>query len=125
MNYLLDTHVFLWMLSAPDRLNPEAVSVIRNPDRAVFVSAATAVEIAIKQALGKLEAPGNLGEEIGCRGLGELPLRYVHGERMRLLPGHHADPFDRMLLAQAVEEDLTIVTHDRKFEPYPVKILWT
>lgn len=125
MNYLLDTHVFLWMLSAPDRLKPEAISVIKNPDRAVFVSAVTAVEIAFKQALGKLEAPGNLDKEIGHRGLGELPLRYVHGERMRLLPSHHADPFDRMLLAQAAEENLTIVTHDRNFEPYPVKILWT
>lgn len=125
MNYLLDTHVFLWMLSAPEQLSPEAASVIRNPDRAVFVSAVTAVEIAIKQALGKLEAPKNLGEEIRARGLQELPLRYLHGERMLLLPAHHVDPFDRMLLAQAAEEDLVVITHDRKFEPYTARILWT
>ena len=125
MNYLLDTHVFLWMLSAPGHLSPEAATVIRNPDRAMFVSAVTAVEIAIKQALGKLEAPKNLGEEIRARGLQELPLRYTHGERMLRLPAHHADPFDRMLLAQAAEEDLIVITHDRKFEPYPARILWT
>jgi PIN domain nuclease of toxin-antitoxin system len=118
MNYLLDTNVFLWMLSAPDHLSPEAASVIRNPDRAVLVSA-------VKQALVKLEAPSSLGEEIRARGLQEPPLRYTHGERMLLLPAHHADPFDRMMLAQAAEEDLVVITHDRKFIPYPAKILWT
>ncbi len=99
--------------------------MIRNPDRAVFVSAVSAVEIAIKTALHKLEAPENLLGEIGPRGLRELPLSYAHGERLRSLPTHHADPFDSMLLAQAMEEKLTVITHDRKFELYPVKILWT
>jgi PIN domain nuclease of toxin-antitoxin system len=58
-------------------------------------------------------------------GLCELPLRYANGERLRQLPSHHADPFDRMLIAQAQAEGLTVITHDRKFEPYPVQVLWT
>ena len=125
MNYLLDTHVFLWMLSAPGRLSAKAQAVIQNPDRAVYVSAVTAVEIAMKTAIGKLEVPESLWSEIPARGLRELPLRYVHGERMRSLPFHHTDPFDRMLIAQAEEENLTIITHDKKFDAYQAKVLWT
>ncbi len=125
MNYLLDTHVFLWMLADPGRLGREAAAAIRDPRHAVFVSAVTSVEIAIKRSLGKLDAPGDLAGEIAPRGLRELPLRYLHGQRMAALPPHHQDPFDRMLLAQAIEEKLTLITHDRKMEPYPVRILWT
>lgn len=124
MNYLLDTHVFLWMLAAPERLGKEAAAVIQNPDRAVFVSAVTSVEIGIKRALGKLDAPAGLAAEIPARGLQELPLRYSHGERMASLPFHHHDPFDRMLVAQAIEEQLTLITGDRKMQPYSVEILW-
>lgn len=125
MNYLLDTHVFLWMLAAPDRINEKAKKILRNPNRSVFVSAVTAVEISIKTKLGKLDAPGGLADEIKLRGLLELPLRYAHGEAMQNLPDHHADPFDRMLIAQAQCEGLTIITHDGKFEKYPVAVLRT
>ena len=125
MNYLLDTHVFLWMLSEPGRLTPPATSAIQNPNHSVFVSAVTAVEIAIKRSLGKLSAPDHLIREISRRGLLELPLKYAHGERMNNLPPHHQDPFDRMLVAQALHENLTLITHDRKLEPYGAKILWT
>ncbi len=125
MNYLLDTHVFLWMLGDPGRLSREAAAAIQNPDRTVFVSAVTSVEISIKRALGKLDTPADLSAEIPARGLRELPLRYIHGERMASLPFHHNDPFDRMLVAQALEEKLTIISHDRKMEPYGVKVLWT
>jgi PIN domain nuclease of toxin-antitoxin system len=125
MNYLVDTHVFLWMLAEPAQLLPEVARVLTHPDHTVFVSAVTAVEISIKAALGKLEAPFNLQEEIALRGLSELPIRYAHGAALRDLPNHHADPFDRMMIAQAVVENLKVVTRDRKFEPYPVSILWT
>jgi len=125
MNFLLDTHVFLWMLAAPDRLSREAYEVIRSPGRAVFVSAVSAVEISIKQGLGKLEAPDQLSLQIAKRGLLELVFRFNHGERLGKLPRVHSDPFDRMLIAQAIEEDLTIITRDRKFEGYPVRIVWT
>lgn len=102
-----------------------AWEVITNPERVVFVSSVMAVEIAIKASLGKLEAPVSLLGEIRSRGLRELPLRYHHGETMRTLPDHHADPFDRMLIAQAMNEGLTIITHDEKFHSYDVRVLWT
>jgi PIN domain nuclease of toxin-antitoxin system len=125
MNYLLDTHIFLWMLADPARLNEKATKIIQNPNKSVYVSAVTAVEIAIKKKLRKLDAPDGLGAEIRSRGLLELPLRYTHGEAMQNLPDHHSDPFDRMLIAQAQCEGFTIITHDGKFENYPVEILWT
>jgi len=123
MNYLLDTHVFLWVLSDPGRISKKAMTAIRNPDHAVFVSAVSSVEISIKQALGKLEVPAGLETEIEARGFQNLPLSYRHGTRMRDLPQYHHDPFDRMLLAQALEESLTLITHDRKMQRYPVKLL--
>lgn len=125
MNYLLDTHVFLWMLADPSRLNEKAKRIIQNPKKSVYVSAVTAVEIAIKKKLGKVDAPDGLAAEIRSRGLLELPLRYAHGEAIQNLPDHHADPFDRMLIAQAQCEGLTIITHDEKFGKYPVAVLWT
>jgi PIN domain nuclease of toxin-antitoxin system len=125
MNFLLDTHVFLWMLAEPGRLSSDAAHAIRTPRHSVFVSAVTAVEIAIKKQLGKLEAPDTLGSELASRGLTELPLSFAHGERMAALPLHHGDPFDRMLIAQAQIEQLTLITHDRKIEPYDVQVLWT
>lgn len=126
MNYLLDTHIFLWMLGDPGRLTLEVAREIQNPERVVFVSAVSAVEIAIKQRLGKLEAPTGLAEEIRERGLQELPLKYLHGEAMETLPMHHGDPFDRMLLCQALSENLTLITHDKKFGLYEgVKLLMT
>ena len=85
----------------------------------------TAVEIAIKKKLGKLDAPDGLAAEIRSRGLLDLPLRYTHGEAMQNLPDHHSDPFDRMLIAQAQCEGFTIITHDEKFANYPVAVLWT
>ncbi len=125
MNFLLDTHVFLWTLGDPDRLSEKAVAALRSRRNAVFVSAVTSVEIAIKAAIGKLEAPTDLDDEIAFRGFSHLPLRFQHGVGLRSLDQHHQDPFDRMLIVQALTEGLTMITHDRKFEKYPVDILWT
>ena len=123
MNYLLDTHVFLWALSDPGKLSKKACAAIQNPAHAVFVSAISSVEITIKQSLGKLQVPDGLAAEIETRGFQHLPFTYRHGERMRELPPHHQDPFDRMLLAQALEESLTLITHDKKMRQYPIKLL--
>jgi PIN domain nuclease of toxin-antitoxin system len=112
-------------LQPPARLYEKATRIIQNPNRSIYVSAVTAVEIAIKKKLGKLDAPDGLAEEIRSRGLLELPLRYTHGVAMHNLPDHHSDPFDRMLIAQAQCEGFTIITHDGKFENYPVAVLWT
>ena len=91
----------------------------------VFVSTVSSVEISIKQALGKLEAPPGLENEIEQRGFQELPLTYEHGVRMVELPTYHKDPFDRMLLAQALHEDLIMITRDTKLKQYTVKCILT
>lgn len=124
MNYLLDTHAFLWSLGAPEKLGREARRILENPETMVFVSAVSAVEIAIKRTLGKLAAPDGLGELIVARGFQELPLRYAHGEALATLPRHHEDPFDRMLVAQALVERLKILSCDEQLRAYPVRIIW-
>jgi len=120
---LLDTHVFLWVLGSPEILSKEARQRIQDPKNAVFISAVSSVEISIKQALGKLKTPSGLEGEIEQRGFQELPLHYAHGVRMATLPPKHQDPFDRMLLAQALVEDLILITRDKKMRQYPVKCL--
>ncbi len=125
MNYLLDTHVFLWALGDAGKLSHKAAAAIRDPRHAIFVSAVTAIEVAIKSALGKLEAPADLEDEIRLRGFNHLPLQFRHGVALATLPSNHQDPFDRLIIAQAMQERLTIITHDRKFEHYPVRVLWT
>ena len=92
----------------------------------VYASAATAWEIAIKAALGKIEA--DLDQIVtACRDTGflELPVSMIHTQRLRELPAHHRDPFDRILVAQALEEGLTLVTHDPILGRYPAPILWS
>ena len=125
MNYLLDTHVFLWVLAEPARLSPKAAAAICDRRHAVFVSAVSSMEIAIKTGLGKLSAPQDLEQEILLRGFSHLPLHFRHGNLLRTLPLHHQDPFDRMLIAQALSERLTVITHDRKFEAYSAALLLT
>jgi PIN domain nuclease of toxin-antitoxin system len=120
---LLDTHVFLWWRGEPARLSPAVRSRIASAD-VVFVSAASAWEAAIKAALGRLELPDTLEAGVLASGFERLPIAFSHAHRAGALPPHHGDPFDRMLVAQAQAEGLTLVTHDRLIEPYDVEILW-
>ena len=125
MRLLLDTHVLLWALAAPQKLPATTAAAIRDPANVVFVSAASAWEIAIKIALGKLA--GDLDEIVSASldvGFEELAVTLVHARRVRTLPSVHRDPFDRMLVAQAMEEGLTIVTRDAAVEGYGVPTLW-
>jgi PIN domain nuclease of toxin-antitoxin system len=119
---LLDTHVLLWWASDDARLGPTARSAIQGAGRAVFVSAVTAWEIAIKQALGRLDAP-DLAELLSSQGFRELALSVRHGLDAGALPPVHRDPFDRALIAQAAREGLTLVTADRLLERYDVALL--
>jgi PIN domain nuclease of toxin-antitoxin system len=123
MRLLLDTHVLLWWREASPRIGDEARREIATADD-VFVSAASAWEVAIKVALGKLRIPGPLEAAVSDSGFGALPIAFSHAAAVTGLAAHHADPFDRMLIAQAVVEGLTIVTHDRRFAPYGVPIVW-
>lgn len=90
----------------------------------VFVSAASAWEVAIKVALGKLRIPGPFESAVWESRFDELPITFGHASAVTALTPHHRDPFDRMLIAQAMAEHLTIVTHDRRFEPYGIPIIW-
>ena len=123
---LLDTHSFLWWLSDDTRLNQQARDTIKDSATLVHISAASIWEISIKTELGKVN-PGtkHIDEEILANQFIELPIYASHGLAAGRLPAHHADPFDRMLIAQAQAEDLTIVTHDKNFGKYKVSVLWT
>lgn len=121
---LLDTHVALWWLADRPRLSSEASTAIADADVA-YVSVVSAWEIAIKVSVGKLRIPGPFEEGIVENGFSRLPLTFPHVAALAELPFHHRDPFDRMLIAQARRENLTIVTADRRFEQYDVSILWT
>lgn len=123
MRLLLDTHVFLWWRADDRRLGTAARAAIAEAD-VVFVSAATAWEAGVKAALGRLRYPGTIEAGVEDSGFEKLPITLAHAERAARLPKHHADPFDRMLVAQAEIEDLTIVTNDRTLAAYDPEILW-
>ena len=122
MRLLLDTHALLWWL-ADDGLTPQAQDAIADPANLVVVSAASAWEISIKKALGKLAAPDDLEQQVRDGGFSPLPISIAHGVAAGQLPHHHEDPFDRMLIAQALAEGLTIVTRDKRFGDYGVGLL--
>ncbi|MBA2571944.1 MAG: type II toxin-antitoxin system VapC family toxin [Gemmatimonadetes bacterium] len=124
MRLLLDTHVFLWWREENSRLNSETARAISEADQ-VFVSAASAWEIAIKVALRKLHIPGPVEPAVEQSHFQQLLVTFPHAAAVANLPLHHADPFDRMLIAQAQLEGLTLITHDSKFRPYGVPIFWT
>jgi len=121
---LLDTHVVVWWVRDDRRLKREAREAIATAD-VIWVSAATAVEAAIKESQRKLRLNEPLRVTVAADGFMELPLTFQHADALASLPFHHTDPFDRILVAQARVERATIVTHDRAFEPYGVPIIWT
>ena len=121
MNLLLDTHVLLWAMDDDPSLSQEARAAITNGSNLVFVSAATAWEISIKKALGKLRVPaGDYLDELRRHRFTPLDITTEHALAVESLPPHHADPFDRMLVAQAMVERLTLVTHDARMKAYSV-----
>ncbi len=121
---LLDTHVFLWWRTDDPHLGAQAREAIARADL-VYVSAASVWEAAIKASLGKLRLPESMAKGVADSGFDPLPIGFDHAELAAALPPHHADRFDRMLVAQAVAEDLLLVSHDRRLEPYDAPILWT
>jgi PIN domain nuclease of toxin-antitoxin system len=122
VNLLVDTHILLWWLAASERLSEGARRAITE-SRRVHVSAATIWEIGIKCALGKLQTPENLEEELRNSVFSPLPVQISHAIAAGKLPRHHDDPFDRMLVAQASVESLTLLTADARLKAYNVPIL--
>jgi PIN domain nuclease of toxin-antitoxin system len=123
-NLLLDTHAFLWAIDNDPRLSQKAREAIVDGNNVVFVSAATAWEIAIKKAIGKLKVPrGDYLEELKLHRFTPLDITTEHALAVENLPFHHNDPFDRMLIAQASLENLTLVTRDPKVMAYEVQVI--
>jgi PIN domain nuclease of toxin-antitoxin system len=123
VSLLLDTHILLWWLSDDPLLPAPAREAIASADNEILVSAATAWEIAIKKAAGRLGAPDDLLEALDTNDFEALPITVAHALEAGGLPLHHSDPFDRMLIAQARAENLTLVSVDNRFPQYDVELL--
>ncbi len=125
----MDTHVFLWWGTNDPQLSPLAQEIISDGENELFFSTVSGWEIAIKASLGKLEnVPQGLGdfldEELPKNGFEVLPVRLKHALGVYDLPHHHKDPFDRLLIAQAIAEGLYVLSKDSKFSSYPVRVVW-
>ncbi len=124
MRLLLDTHIFLWACDTPEKLKSGTRQAIESETNAVFVSAATAWEIAIKCAVGRMGFPLETWDQrVAEMGIEILPITAAHAFAAGALPNHHADPFDRMLIAQAGLEGLILVSDDRMMRHYNVALL--
>lgn len=125
MKLLLDSHAFLWSAFEPERLPEDTRSAVADLGIPVFVSVATVWELNIKIGLGKLAVPDDLVEMVAGLGYRTLPIHLHHAALVRALPPLHRDPFDRMLVAQARAEGLTLVTADHMIRQYEVPVLWS
>lgn len=125
MNLLLDTHALLWWLDDSPALSRAARAAIADGGNLVFVSAASIWEIRIKEALGKLEIPSGFREVLLAQPFLPLDITAEHAHAVARLPNLHRDPFDRMLLAQARVERLTLVSHDSRFPGYGLPVIET
>lgn len=124
MRVLLDTHALLWALQDAPDLSARAREIIGSLENEVLVSSVSAWEIAVKRALGKLEAPREVGAALDVAGFVRRLLSFEDCERLAELPHHHRDPFDRMLVAQALVDGIPIVTRDAQVARYPVQTIW-
>ena len=129
MRLLLDTHTFLWFLSGDPKLSDHARGLIEEPENERNVSVASLWEIAIKISIGKLEVSGTFAEvfppQIESNAIRVLPIEPEHLDIVSRLPFHHRDPFDRLILAQSIAEDLPILSRDPEFDSYAVERIWT
>jgi PIN domain nuclease of toxin-antitoxin system len=128
MKVLVDTHTFLWDLLGDHRSSRLAKQILRSDEHELFFSLVSLWEFAIKIKTGKLNALGSslayLRDEMENYSMQLLPIRYEHILQLEALPVHHSDPFDRLLIAQAITESLPILTHDASFSVYPAKVIW-
>jgi PIN domain nuclease of toxin-antitoxin system len=128
MKVLVDTQILIWALLHDHRLNPKAKHILLSREYELVFSLVSLWEIAIKIKTGKLNTIGSsiayIRDEMNAYGMELLPIRYAHILQLESLPHHHGDPFDRFLIAQAISESLPILTADRHFKAYDVKVIW-
>lgn len=126
--YLLDTGVFLWLVAGDGKLSGKVAGIIRQPENEIFLSSISGWEIIVKHKAGKLPLPQKpdvfVREQREAHGVAALPLAEAHVLTLAKLPDFHRDPFDRMLVCQAIAEGLTILTPDEAVTQYPVRTLW-
>ena len=127
MNLLLDTHALLWLLEGNDNLSKIAKKEIQNPENTSFVSSVSLWEIAIKISIGKLNMKSDfttLPQMIWENGIEMLPIEFRHYAETLTLPFHHKDPFDRIIIAQAIQEKMPVISCDGNFPSYNIDIIW-
>lgn len=128
MKYLLDTMVWLWSVGPTDKIGDAGLAILRNGEQDLYLSVASSWEIAIKTKLGKFDLPEPPPRYVPKRlveqGIQSLSVTQSHSLKVFDLPLHHADPFDRLIIAQALTEGMTILTSDRAFKKYPVELVW-
>ncbi|MBS3948551.1 MAG: type II toxin-antitoxin system VapC family toxin [Dethiobacter sp.] len=128
MSILLDTQAFLWWISDAPQLSQKARQIIGNGENALFLSAASGWEIAIKTRLGKLNLPADIAsfiaEQLSVNAITPLPIQMKHALHLHSLPDFHRDPFDRMIVAQAQVEGWPVLTADPQLAGYSVQIIW-
>lgn len=123
MKFLLDTHILLWWLSLDGKLSKKGIEIISEASNIIFVSAASIWEIRIKEALEKIHLPKEFYSTLEKESFEKLSISFDHAHEVRKLPLHHRDPFDRMLIAQAKLEGLTLLTNDNVVEKYQIESL--
>lgn len=124
MRLLLDTHTLLWALGDVAKLSERARAHLVEPQNEILVSAVSAIEIAIKRGLGKLDFPGSLAAQVEAAGFTPCAVGFGLAEHLGSLPHHHRDPFDRMLVAHAISEGVPLVTRDPAMQAYAIQTIW-
>jgi PIN domain nuclease of toxin-antitoxin system len=128
MKYLLDTMVWLWSVGPTENIGQEGLEILRSGEKEIYFSAASVWEIAIKTKLGKFQLPGvptrYIPKRLTEQGIRSLPVAQTHALKVYDLIRHHDDPFDRLIIAQAMAEEFTILTSNRVFAKYPVDVVW-
>jgi PIN domain nuclease of toxin-antitoxin system len=127
MAYLLDTHTLLWFFSGDNQLPESSRTIIKNIHESCFLSAASLWEITIKLQINKLElgiSLEDLFEFVDRNQIEVIPINYLHLLQLSRLPAHHNDPFDRLIIAQAISENLKLISRDKIFKNYSVNLVW-
>lgn len=127
MKYLIDTQILLWIFSHPNKLTKKATEIVKKPQNEILASTVSFWEIAIKYSLNKLTLPfpiDDLPQETLANDIASLPIRVDHLLNVATLPHHHKDPFDRLIISQAIIENLSVISSDDKFSDYNIKRIW-
>ncbi len=128
MNYLLDTHTFLWFINGDSELSVTAQTLIEDPTNTIYLSVASVWEMAIKVSLGKLDMPSPftdfIAEQLNENSVSLLEIQIEHAGAVATLPFHHRDPFDRLIIVQSLSENIPIIGRDQIFDVYGVQRHW-